>query len=422
MPIPSTDTDVDFDARAIAPVRCGTPAMAALLVAIGESAAASKAAGENPFPAIDLARASRLGAVRVPLDDGGGGCTVREYFAMLIELAAADSDVAQILRSHFWFVEVQMRAPDETVRTRWLERVVAGEIVGNAVTEIASHDPIGSYVMQTRLDPADGGYVLNGTKYFCTGSLFSDWVLVLASTPGGEVTTAVVPCDREGVTLEDDWDGVGQRFTASGTGRFEDVAVAAEEVLRHAASSDGTVDDTPVPTDSYVGAQFLQLILTAIVVGNMRNVVTDGIRLVRTRKRTFTHASADTTAADPQFQEMIGRLSSSTLAAEAIVLAAAGAQDQALESSNSGEIDFELAHRASLLSAQAKVFVDEIAPRAASLMYELGGASATVRTTGLDEHWRNIVTLSAHNPAAFKARAIGDYLVNGTELPTNLYF
>jgi hypothetical protein len=39
---------------------------------------------------------------------------------------------------------------------------------------------------------------------------------------------------------------------------------------------------------------------------------------------------------------------------------------------------------------------------------------------GSIEHWRNIVTLSAHNPAAFKARAIGDYLVNGTKLPVSI--
>ena len=412
----------ELDAAAIAPVRYGAPAMEALLAAVGESAAASKAAGTNPFPAIDLVRSSRLGALRVPVDQGGGGCTVRECFAMLMDLAAADSDVAQILRAHFWFTEERLRTPDETVRQRWLSRVVAGEIFGNAVTEIGSKEKVDSYVMQTRLDPVDDGYVLDGTKYFCTGSLFSDWVLVLASTPEGELTSVVVPCDRKGVTLEDDWDGVGQRFTGSGTGRFDNVVVAEEEVLRHTMSTTAAVDETPLPIDTYLGGQFLQLVLTAIVVGNMRNVVADAIRLVRTRKRTFTHASADTAAADPQFQEMIGCLSSSTLAAEAIVLAAGEAQGLALDSANEGQIEFELVHRASLLSAQAKVFVDEIAPRAASLMYELGGASSTLRTTGLDEHWRNIVTLSAHNPAAFKARAIGDYLVNGTELPANLYF
>ena len=420
--MPSNDKNVEFDAAAIAPVRYGTPEMEALLAAIGESAAASKAAGNNPFPAIDLVRDSRLGALRVPVDEGGGGCTVREYFAMLMDLATADSDVAQILRVHCWFTEERLRTPDETVQQRWLSRVVAGEIFGNAFTEIGTKEKAGSFTMQTRLEPVDDGYMLNGTKYFCTGSLFSDWVLVAASTPEGKITNVVVPCDREGVTFEDDWDGVGQRFTGSGTGRFENVAVAEEEVLRQTKSSNTPVDETPLPTGTYLGGQFLQLILTAIVVGNMRNVVADAIRLVRTRKRTFTHASADTAAADPQFQEMIGRLSSSTLAAEVVVLAAAEAQGLALDSANKGQIDFELVHRASLLSAQAKVFIDEIAPRAASLMYELGGASSTLRATGLDEYWRNIVTLSAHNPAAFKARAIGDYLVNGTKLPANLYF
>ena len=120
--------------------------------------------------------------------------------------------------------------------------------------------------------------------------------------------------------------------------------------------------------------------------------------------------------------EMVGRLSSSTSAAEAIVLVAAEAQDVALDSLQDGRYDHQLVHRASLLAAQAKVFVDDIAPRGASLMYELGGASSTLRSTGLDKHWRNIVTLSSHNPAAFKARAIGDYLVNGTGLPGNIYF
>ena len=420
--MPSHEKNVDFDATAIAPVRYDTPEMDALLAAIGESATASKAAGKNPFPAIELVRDSRLGALRVPVDQGGGGCTVRDYFAMLMDLAAADSDVAQILRVHFWFVEERLRSSDATVRQQWLSRVVAGEIFGNAFTEIGTTEKAGNFVMQTRLEPADDGYVLNGTKYFCTGSLFSDWVLVATSTPEGKITNVVVPCDREGVTLEDDWDGVGQRFTGSGTGRFKNVTVAEDEVLRQASSSKAEEDETKLPTATYLGGQFLQLILTATVVGNMRNVVTDAIRLVRKRKRTFTHASADTAAADPQFQEMIGRLSSSTLAAEASVLAAAEAQDRALTSTSKGQIDVQLAHRASLLSAQAKVFIDDIAPKVASLMYELGGASSTLRTTELDRHWRNIVTLSSHNPAAFKARAIGDYLINGMQLPANLYF
>ena len=91
--MPSHDKNVEFDAAAIVPVRSGTPEMEALSAAIGESTTASEAAGNNPFPAIDLVRDSRLDALRAPVNEGGG-CTVREYFAVLMDLATADSDVA----------------------------------------------------------------------------------------------------------------------------------------------------------------------------------------------------------------------------------------------------------------------------------------------------------------------------------------
>jgi hypothetical protein len=35
----------------------------------------------------------------------------------------------------------------------------------------------------------------------------------------------------------------------------------------------------------------------------------------------------------------------------------------------------------------------------------------------LDRHWRNARTISVHNPAIQKARAIGDHLLNGADLP-----
>ncbi|MCP5200679.1 MAG: acyl-CoA dehydrogenase family protein [Gammaproteobacteria bacterium] len=413
-----------FDAASIAPVRYGTPELTALIAAIAESAAASKARGENPFAAIDLVRASRLGALRVPVAEGGGGCSVREFFDMLLALAAADSDVAQILRAHFWFTEERMRAHDPAVRKRWIDRVLGGEIFGNAMVEIGTADAVGKFVTRTRLEPAGDHYRLNGTKYYCTGSLFSDWVWVLASTADGELLSVVVPVDRAGVTLEDDWDGVGQRFTGSGTGRFDDVVVHEEEILRSPLDAEvaGGAEPARRLSEPYLVGQFVQLILTTVIAGNLRAAANEAIRLVRTRKRTFTHASAEQASDDPQLQELVGRISAHSQAAEALVLAAADAHQAALDSIENGRAEFDLAHEASLRAAQAKVFVDEAAPRAASQLFELGGASTTLRTLELDRYWRNIVTIAAHNPTAFKARAIGDWLVNGTELPMNGFF
>ena len=44
--------------------------------------------------------------------------------------------------------------------------------------------------------------------------------------PAATVVSVIVPADRAGVRLEDDWDGMGQRLTASGTSRFDGVHVA----------------------------------------------------------------------------------------------------------------------------------------------------------------------------------------------------
>lgn len=70
-----------------------------------------------------------------------------------------------------------------------------------------------------------------------------------------------------------------------------------------------------------------------------------------------------------------------------------------------GVADFDIAHHGSMLAAQAKVMVDELAPRAATALFDVGGSSAIKRSADLDRHWRNIRTLSSHNPTTYKARA-----------------
>lgn len=54
--------------------------------------------------------------------------------------------------------------------------------------------------------------------------------------------------------------------------------------------------------------------------------------------------------------------------------------------------------------------------RAATRLFEVGGASATLRTRGLDRHGRNARVLVSHNPLIYRARLLGDRAVNGTPL------
>ncbi|CAN0369592.1 unnamed protein product, partial [Phaeothamnion confervicola] len=84
-------------------VRYGTLEMRTVIDAIRDSAALARSEGRSLHATIDIVRAARLGALRVPLAEGGGGSSVRDFFAMLIDLAEADADVAHILRAHYWF-------------------------------------------------------------------------------------------------------------------------------------------------------------------------------------------------------------------------------------------------------------------------------------------------------------------------------
>ena len=92
----------------------------------------------------------------------------------------------------------------------WLERIVRGDIFGNAVTELGGSAAVGMWVMNTKLNPLGDAHVLNGKKYYVTGSMYCDWVRVHASNPQGETLGCVVPTDRSGVILDGDWDGIGQ--------------------------------------------------------------------------------------------------------------------------------------------------------------------------------------------------------------------
>jgi alkylation response protein AidB-like acyl-CoA dehydrogenase len=397
---------------ATTPIAPGSGALRDLLAEIAAGAAAREREGRPPYEVIDTVRETRLGALRVPIDEGGAGASFRELFATLIDLAAADANVAHILRAHFWFVEQRLLATDPEVRARWLGEVASGAIFGNAASELGDRT-VGDRQLDTRVTIDGGRFRLNGTKYYSTGSLFSDFVSVFASTEDGQLAAVIVPVDREGVTLEDDWDGIGQRLTGTGTTRLENVVAAAHEVIMVPGGDD--------PPPSYIGA-FLQLYVTAVIAGVTRTIVDDAVTLIRGRPRTYSHATSPKATEDPQLQQVIGEIASQSFAAEALVLIAAEALDRAAESVVDGLPDAELAGAASLRAAEAKVVIDALAPRIATQLFDVGGASATKQSHNFDRHWRNVRALASHNPTVYKARAIGDLAINATPLPSNGFF
>lgn len=365
-----------------------------------------------PFDVIDLIRRSRLGALRIPVAAGGGGGTVRELFEVVIRLAAADANVAHILRNHFSFVEMYARTPANEQERRWQKAVADGAIIGLASAELTSAK-VGGVAPDTTLTPHGDGFRLNGTKYYSTGTLYSDYVMVRATDPTGAVASVIVPSRRDGITQVDDWDGSGQRLTGTGTTTFANVHVAPEEAVFDAADRGQGLP--------YYNTQ-AQLFLTAVNAGIVRAILRDATNLVRTRGRTFYYAPAERAADDPILQQTIGQISANAFAAESIVLAAADALDVKSAAYDANDFRIAPAMHAALLAAKAKIVVDELAIRSGSLLFDVGGASSTKRAHNFDRHWRNARTLSSHNPVTLKARSVGDYEVNGTPLPAKGFF
>jgi alkylation response protein AidB-like acyl-CoA dehydrogenase len=398
-----------------APVRPGSPEFKALLARIAEGAQQRESEVKAPFEAIQWVKEAGLGRLRVPVAEGGLGVSVREFFETLIALAEADSNVAHILRTHYWFVEQQIQSADPAARARGFALINANKLVGSAFSE-QSQRPVGLYFdTALTVDASGDGYRLNGTKYYSTGSLYSDYTQVWASAPDGRIAGVVIPVDREGVTIADDWNGFGQRLTGTGTTKLENVYVRNDEYF------DLGEPDGPQPP-GYQGA-FLQLYLQAVTAGVLRSVRNDAAALVKRRIRNFSHASAPQVPAnDPQVLQVVGEIAADAFAAEAIVLRAAEEIQKAVDSVVDGAPSVEAAEAAQAAAAQAKVAIDRFSYATAARLFDAGGASSTQSIYNLDRHWRNVRTISTHNPTFLKASAIGDNIVNGTPFPGNAYF
>jgi alkylation response protein AidB-like acyl-CoA dehydrogenase len=332
--------------------------------------------GELPTEPVRWLKEAGFGALRVPVEHGGRGLSLPELAQLWIDLAAADANLPQALRGHFALAEDRLyRHVGGADQRVWFDRFVAGEIAGNAWSEVGA---TGIDTQQTVLRRDGAGYRIDGAKYYTTGSIFAEWADVYTRRVGGEGGTgeddfaiAIVDTREPGVTVSDDWDGFGQRGTGSGTTTFDGVEVAAVNVLAFG-------ERFPYQTALY------QLNLLATLTGIGRAALTDAVAEVRRRERNYSHANAP-------------RVRDDAWADEARVRAV----------NEAAEIE----------SAAAQVVVTELILRATSDLFDTLGASATSRAKALDRHWRNARTVSSHNPRILKARVVGGYEVNGTPPP-----
>jgi alkylation response protein AidB-like acyl-CoA dehydrogenase len=344
-------------------------------------------------------REAGFGAVRLPKAYGGLGATLPQLFRLMLELAEADSNISHLFRGHFAFLEGRLNIPDAASHDRWFPLVAKGKILGYAMAERTAHTG-----GDAKLIREDGVYYVDGTKYYSTGTIYADWIIVTL-IDGEERVSVAVPTDAKGVTRLDDWDGFGQRLTGSGTTKFDRVRINDDQIIRRFGPNDFTHN---------YQKSFLQLILLASAAGVGRAVVRDGIEFVKPRTRAFGIPGKSNPKGDPLVQRVLGKVSSLAFSAETLVLGIAQHLEELYQSAQRGtatEADYVATE---IKAYQAQQIVLPQVLEASTLVFEVGGASATSETRRLDRHWRNVRTAASHNPAIHREAAIGDYLLNGT--------
>lgn len=347
----------------------------------------------------DLAATGLLG-VRVPWAFGGAQVTNGTVLEVTRLLATADPAIAQIPQNHYAFVETVFRFGSDAQQRFFAEQFLGGARLGNALSERGGRTAR-DYVTRIRRQ-ADGGYRVDGRKYYCTGAYTAQWIPVFGTADDDTVIVAFVAHDSPGLTVDRDWTAFGQRGTFSGGAAFDAVAVPAERVIL-TPFGDG---------DASTFAAFAQAIHVAIDVGLARGALDDGVRFLRERARPWFEADVDRAADDPALIQRVGELDVQVRATEALLDAAGRALDAADERPGLATIT-----AARLAVAAAKAHAGETALRVATEIFDLAGSSAADERHGLDRHWRNARTHTLHDPARSKHAHLGRFLIDRVAPP-----
>jgi alkylation response protein AidB-like acyl-CoA dehydrogenase len=369
---------------------------------IAEGSLQRERAREFPHDQVRRLSDAGFGAVRIPEEFGGFGASLEQTFDLLADLGTADANVSHIWRNHLAFTEDRLNARVSDAGDTWLKRFLAGAFVGGGWTE-ANNVTLANLL--TTVTPADDHWVVTGAKYYATGSLYADWLDVLGRGDDGQLWTALVRADDPGVTLVDDWRGFGQRTTASGSARYDQVRAEPGDVF---------------PAADRFGYQshFYQIAMLAVLTGITAAALRDGSAALIDRRRNYPQGLSSIPTEDAQLLQVIGQVSADAFAARAALTASSRTLDDIVTGRIANGDGSEARQRlitAEVAVSQAQLVIIAAALQATTTVFDALGASGVSEELALDRHWRNARTLASHNPRVYKARVLGDWLINGTD-------
>lgn len=347
-----------------------------------------------PFEEVEAYSQSGLWAITVPKKYGGADVSSLTLAKIIALISGVDGSLGQIPQNHFYALEILRNTGSEQQKKKLYSEVLKGARFGNALAEFKTKN---SALRNTSIRPYDNQFIVNGEKFYCTGSLFAHRIPTLVKDDNEHEFLAFIPRHSEGVSLVDDWTGFGQRTTGSGTVKFDKVIVSAEDIIPF---------DTSFTSPTLVGP-FAQIMHAAIEVGIARAAFEE--TLVRVRQaRAWVDSGVDSATDDPLTIYELGRIIADVRASEVLLKQAANSIDAAKPSPNAENIA-----KASIDVAKVRAHSTETALKASSKLIELAGSRGSQRNDGLDRFWRNARVHTLHDSSRWKYYFIANYVLNG---------
>ena len=174
-----------------------------------------------------------LHGITVPEADGGLGLGYLEHVIACEEVGRASASIGLSYGAHSNLCVNQIaRWANAEQKAKYLPKLISGEHVGSlAMSEAGAGSDVVS--MKLRADKVQGGYVLNGTKFWITNAAYADTLVVYAKTGEGSrgITTFLIEKDFPGFAIGQKIDKMGMRGSPTAELVFTDCEVLDENVM-----------------------------------------------------------------------------------------------------------------------------------------------------------------------------------------------
>ncbi len=191
---------------------------------------------------------AKLHAPTIPETYGGLGLGPQcgdafTLWMMTKEIAKADLSLARCWEGHANSLIILDGLANDTQKTRWFKEVVEqGKIWVAWSGEPQAQAPGETARFGTTVKLVKDGYIIDGTKIFCSGAGGAHWAILLVnqSGPGGARDASnpeellLLACDLSDPSVSFDtrwWDPIGMRGTVSHLVRFQNTFIPADNLI-----------------------------------------------------------------------------------------------------------------------------------------------------------------------------------------------